>query len=132
MRRSTLAIILALVAAAGASAVTPAAAVAGEGLYCNEIVPPHTDCATSPGHSWDWWNGDVFYNAAQYFGEGTVSVCEHTYRRSNGETVSNRCKNGVAGSEGDLEVYYNLGIELSSHSGNNSEHNHTIVGSVFF
>lgn len=94
MRRWILLVYLALAASGAVAVAMPAAASAAEGVYCDEVVPAHTDCATSPGHSWDWWNGRIYFNAAQYLGEGTVSVCEHTYRRSNGETVSEDATTG--------------------------------------
>jgi hypothetical protein len=108
----------------------PAGAAAGEGHYCEELVPAYTDCANNPGHSWDYWNGVVDVNAAEYYGEGTVNVCEHAYDRGNGDTVSDRCGNGFAGSSGDLAYYFEHNIELSSHAGNNSEHPHTIYGTI--
>jgi hypothetical protein len=100
--------------------------------YCGVLVPPDTDCAVSPGEAGDWWNGVIFENVATYAGEGTVNVCEHTYRRSNGATVSDICANKTAESGEALISYYESKIELSGHAGNNSAQHHTIYGIVQF
>jgi hypothetical protein len=93
-------------------------------------VPANTDCAISPGNPWDYWNGYFLFNAAEYPGAGTVNVCEHTYDRGNGDTVSDRCGNNYKSSETDLEYYWDHSIELSGHAGNNSSTSHTIDGRV--
>jgi hypothetical protein len=117
-------------AAAVALATPPAAEATTEGHYCFTLVPPDTDCAISPGESGDWWNGVIFVNFAHYPGEGTVNVCQHTYRRSNTETVSDTCANTTAESGNQLIYYYENNIELSAHAGNNSSIRHTIDGIV--
>lgn len=113
-------------------AAVPAIASAEYGNYCKELVPAHTDCAINPGHSWDYWNGVFSQNYAYYSGSGTVNVCEHTYDRGNGATVSDNCANNSAEAGNQLVYYYEHGIELSGHAGNNSENTHTINGTVVF
>jgi hypothetical protein len=130
MRKRTWLISLGLTVSCAVAIALPAVASAEEIPYCGELVPAYTDCAVSPGHTWDYYNGTFDVNAAEYLGSGTVDVCEHVYRRSTGETVSDRCANGIATSKGDLAYYWEHGIELSGHAGNNSEQHHTIWGVV--
>jgi hypothetical protein len=129
LRRSSTKVWLTLALAVAAAAV-PATASAALGPYCGALVPAHTDCATNPGEPGDWWNGVFYINIASYTGGGSASVCEHTYLRSNGATVSDRCRVNYSPSEADLYEYHAKKQELSGHAGNNSEHTHTIYGTV--
>lgn len=111
---------------------SPRSALATNAKYCDEVVPAHTDCAQNPGHSWDWYNGIVYVNTAAYPGPEEINVCEHTYRRSNGATVSDNCANWFVESFEELYYYYELRIELSSHVGNNSSVPHTVQGEASY
>jgi hypothetical protein len=130
MRKMLLLLSVALAISSTAATAMPTGATAAEAYYCGELVPAYTDCAVNPGHYWDYYNGYFYVNAAESYGEGTVNVCEHVYDLANRATVSDRCKNGFAASEGDLGHYWEFGIELSGHSGNNSGQSHTIYGTV--
>jgi hypothetical protein len=117
--------------APGAVALAPATASGNPyNPYCGEVVPPHTDCATNPGHYWDWWDGR-FNTDEAYYQPGGISVCEHTYIYGTATTVSDRCGTSSISSYCDLYYYYNGGYSLSGHAGNNSAVSHTIFGYVY-
>lgn len=124
--------LLGCLAGAAVFGLPTASAVAGEGNFCDELVPPHTDCANNPGHIWDYWNGVIFYAVVYYPGSGEVSVCQHDYRRDTGKTVFDACAPLGVESGTELNFYYESHIELSAHGGNNSSVNHTIDGKVSF
>lgn len=89
------AMFLVVSAVLGGSLVAPSAASANSaGYYCDVLIGPMTDCASSgtmnPSIGQNTWVGYFNNNHAYRPGGGSTSVCEHTYIYGGG-TVSRRC-----------------------------------------
>jgi hypothetical protein len=118
---------LALLAAA--VCVTAIASVAYASLttaqYCGILTQPKSQCPSSPGRA--LWQ----HNTVNYFGSGTVSVCEKAVL-DNGSIASRVCGNNSASSGGELENFYNISAPVTPVVGNNSDFAHTITGFASF
>lgn len=126
-RCGPLIVVLGLTGAASAAQPT---SLADAGSYCGIKVPPDTDCANVSGGSWS--NGYFNYNYVYHPGGGGLAVCAHTYIRSTSETVARQCDpNSAANNYEELGPYYNEGIELSGHAGNDSSTTITVDAETY-
>ena len=118
---TTVLAVLAAVAIGGAASSSASAATAWP--YCGWQVGPHSSCsATATGAA-------IYLNMAHYPGAGTVRVCERVITLEGENTISRRCDNNTADSQGDLAPYP-AAVKRAT-VGNDSPWRHTINGIVW-
>lgn len=121
--RRRVALSFAAALAVGILGLSATAAMAASGTYCNALTAPHSHCPS--GH-----RGTDTYNYADYYGSGTVAVCEHTVDYySQSTTYSRRCGNNHVSSGNDLIDPFYRGFTMLLWAGNESNYSHTIQGS---
>jgi len=115
---------LAILAIAALGAMTSGSANAATAWgYCNRPVPAHTACPDGLGGT------SIYLNMAHYAGRGTVRVCERVVTMEGPNTISRRCDNNTADSQGDLAAYP-VAMKAAT-VGNDSPWTHTINGIVW-
>lgn len=81
-----------------------------------------------------WFNVNHAYLYGGKQGQGPW-VCEHAYIYGTGTTISRHCDGGWVSSDyscpGDLWYWYNNGVAVSSHAGNDSSVGRTIYGHTY-
>lgn len=124
----------ALAVSVGIAAIQPAGALADYNYnYCGIPTDPMAHCASDPPYTGAYTDGWTF-NAVQYQGAGTVSVCElaDAGGAGGGYVFSRHCNNGSTNSNPDLPTYVpgvgpSTDVYMYIIAGNNSSYKHTIV-----